>query len=420
MSSARKIYNGNLDILRAMAASIVVFQHISTYSSDFDKQYSINKLFLYNQPAHMAVLMFFILSGYVIGLNHPVMKSGKEIGDYIWKRLVRLVPIFFVVVLSAVIVLQIKVDLKILLTNLFFVSVPFDTVIIDVSPIWSLNYEIFYYFLFVIFAYFNINLLRTVFILFAIVFIAFLLFHNVNIPPITISYFIGFIFWISGAMIARIKNSNEWILKNSRIISLVLLIFCLQYFNLFGPVLKLVHLPLFDYSAYTWFQQSISWNDLFFYPLTLVILNSLTRTSVKLNIAFVIFTFVTAYLRLIMLIKVYGFHYLIQENYQIPTIALLLSTFFWLMNRNIGGFIKKGIKSFAPVSKISYALYLVHLPMLMFFGRMWQAPSFAGYFLKLIVFFAAVGLVSWLLEVKFQGLMNKLLKKKRVPVPVVE
>jgi peptidoglycan/LPS O-acetylase OafA/YrhL len=406
-----KQHNTNLDILRGVAALVVVLHHLVSYSSGFDRKYSLGPVLNYNFPAHLCVIVFFILSGYVIGLNHPTMSNKAEISSYIRKRLIRILPIYFIAVLFTVLIWGRNYSLFTIFSNLFFISVPLDNVIIEDSPLWSLNYELIYYFLFIFFCYFKINLSKTLKALLIIIAIVFLFFHNVKIYPLLISYFIGFIFWIAGAMIAK-NNWPEWKVSHSRMVSIFMLIFCLQPFNPYGPIIKVLKIPTVDYSSYSFFQQSISYNDLFFFPLTLLLIFSLNRFHSRYNKLLFYFTIVLSVFRLLMLFYTYGWNYVIKEHYVAPSIILISSILLWIFNFQFINKVKKAIKSTAALSKVSYALYVIHLPILLCFGMI-QATSWFYFVVKIIVALVTLFIVSYLLEDKFQPYIKRLLLKRK-------
>jgi len=406
-------YNVNLDVLRGAAASIVMMRHLISYDTIFDKNFTIKSFVVYNPPAHLAVLVFFILSGYVIGLNHPTISSGTELKDYIKKRLLRIIPIYFVVVLASVLLLNPGTELAVVLANLCFISVPMDNVLNEVSTIWSLYYEMLYYFVYIAFAWFRINLFKTVIGGLIIIAGMFAAFHNVRINPLLTSMLIGFIFWITGAYIATVKTWKEWPLTSSRMIGIFLLILSIGSFNPYGPILKLLHVRLADYSSLSWFQQSISYDDLFFYPYTVLLIFVLTNAYSRLNSMLLWLTFGLSFARLFMIIYMYGFAYLQKEHLALPASLLSISLLLWVLNFNVHERVKHMIKATAPLSKISYALYLAHLPMLFIFAKLPASGSVVLFILKVLAYIISVMIVSYLLELHFQPFVKRLFYRKK-------
>lgn len=404
-------HNRNLDILRGIAALVVVgFHLISCYPKAFDKTFELGPVINYNFPGHMAVLVFFILSGYVIGINTKRLTDKQSIFKYIRKRLTRILPIYFVALAFTIAITWGNYGIGVILSNLLFVSVPFNNVIIEDGPLWSLNYELIYYFVFIFFSYYNISMVKTVKVLAAIVAAMFVFFHNVEIYPLIISYLIGFLFWATGAMIAEIKTWPKWNISASRVIAVFILMFCLQPFNPYGPVLKVLHIPVTDYSAYSWYQQSISWTDLYYYPLTILLILALTHAYSKKHVYLVWFIYISSMLRLAMLFKVYSLDFIIKEHYLVPAIILVGSLVLWVANFEIGGKLKKWMQSTSVLGGISYGVYMVHMPIIYFFG--WF-PTFAwpAFVMKLVLYVFTLLVVSWFLEMKFQEWVKNMLRK---------
>jgi len=400
-------HNSNLDILRGVAALTVVLLHLTTNLPAFDNRFRFDALLNYNFPGHMAVLIFFILSGYVIGINTPILSNKMEINKYIKKRLVRILPIYFVAVILTILIAPENYTFPKILSNLFFISVPLDNVIAEDGPIWSLNYELLYYFVFIFFSYFKVNLSKTVKVSVGIVAIVFVCFHNVKIHPLSISYFIGFIFWVTGAMIATTNRWSKWEISNSRIVALFILIYCLQPLNPYGPILKVLHMPVADYSYYTWYQKSISYNDLFYYPLAILLIFALTHVYSIYTKTLLYCAFGFPSIRLVMLYYKYGLNFAVKEHYIIPSIILIIGILFWGLNVKFPIKITKILRSTAALSKISYAMYVIHMPLLLLFGTV-SATSAIFYALKLLVYFSILFFVSYLLEDIYQPYIKKL------------
>ncbi len=405
-------HNRNLDILRGVAALVVVCFHlISCYPRAFDTKYELGHLLNYNFPGHMSVLVFFILSGYVISINTKPLTDRKSILSYIKKRLIRIVPIYFIAILFTVAITWGAYDWRVVLCNFFFVSVPFDNVIIENGPLWSLNYELIYYFLFILFSYFRISFNITVKVLAAVIALLFAFFHNVKIYPLYISYLIGFLFWATGAMIAEQQERPVWNIRGSRVIAIFILIFCLQSFNPYGPVLKVLKLNVADYTALSMYQQSISWPDLYYFPLAILLIFSLTHMYSKKCNYLLYFLYISAMVRLVMIYKVYDINFIVSEHYVVPAVIFIASILLWLFNFEIGDKIKEKMKYFSSFGSVSYAVYIIHLPLIYFFGNM---PATSGVFfaIKVVGYLAALLLIAYLLELKYQPFIKKQFYKK--------
>jgi len=414
-------HNRNLDILRGIAALVVVgFHLISCYPRAFDKNYELGNLVHYNFPGHMSVLVFFILSGYVISINTKPLIDKKSIFVYIRKRLTRIVPIYVLALLFTVTITFSNYNVITILSNLFFISVPFDNVMIENGPLWSLNYELLYYFVFIFFSFYNISMVKTVKVLAIAIATLFIFCHNIKIYPLAISYLIGFLFWATGAMIAEVKTWPMWHVSASRMIAVFILMFCLQPFNPYGPVLKVLKLHVTDYSAYSWYQQSISWTDIYYYPLTILLILSLTHSYTKNYRYLLYFIYVSAVFRLVMIYKTYSLDFIIREHYVVPAVILITSIVFWVVNFEINAKARQVLQSASSLGSISYGVYMVHMPIIYFFG-MTTSPSWFVFAIKLAGYAITLLVVSYLLEHKYQSWIKRMLRKvfDKTPARVV-
>jgi peptidoglycan/LPS O-acetylase OafA/YrhL len=154
----------------------------------------------------LGVKVFFVLSGYVIGLTTShVPPSGANVGSYLQRRLVRLFPInFFAVLLGCAVATSL--DWRSVVGSLFFLEnysgygkfyiPPPDTN----GNLWTLNYEALFYLLFVL-----------VWVMKPrpwVLFVAFLglavLLWRVESNWLFVScYSCGFMFWLSGLFLSR-------------------------------------------------------------------------------------------------------------------------------------------------------------------------------------------------------------------------
>lgn len=144
-----------LDGLRGLCAALVFYAHAFAPATALDPRWAPPKLFWWFNLGYAAVMMFFVLSGYVIGLTTPGPASGPAIRRYLSRRALRLLPVNTVAVLLAW-VLRPANDGGTVLANLLFlqnsVSYP-GGLAFDLLPnntnLWSLNYEVVYYLAFI-------------------------------------------------------------------------------------------------------------------------------------------------------------------------------------------------------------------------------------------------------------------------------
>jgi peptidoglycan/LPS O-acetylase OafA/YrhL len=87
-----------LDIFRGIFSSLVVLFHMSAFSDTP----LINNEFVYN--CDLFVDFFFVLSGFVIAYSYQFIKTGQDLGKFYKKRLFRLYPLHFIVLLIFVLI----------------------------------------------------------------------------------------------------------------------------------------------------------------------------------------------------------------------------------------------------------------------------------------------------------------------------
>lgn len=126
-------YNYSLEGLRGLAALFVLSCHAFGYVNALDPSYTLPKFLHYFHSARGAVLIFFILSGYVIGLTNTQDFSYKESREYLFRRGVRLIPIYWIAIILTVCVSS---DYKIgkISCGLYLLHLPLMKLIHDYFP----------------------------------------------------------------------------------------------------------------------------------------------------------------------------------------------------------------------------------------------------------------------------------------------
>lgn len=135
-----------LDLIRFLAATCVVLYHTWDFLYPEAKNH---------WPGHEAVVVFFVISGYVI--MHAASRPGVTLPVYIQHRVARILPAAFAALLlgSVFALMAGENPLLPVIVNMFFlgesglwmVSAPVN------APYWSLNYEVWYYTIFAAWIY---------------------------------------------------------------------------------------------------------------------------------------------------------------------------------------------------------------------------------------------------------------------------
>jgi peptidoglycan/LPS O-acetylase OafA/YrhL len=136
-------FDKNIEGLRGIAALSVVFAHLFEYG--IDPLFQPDGVLAQVKFSHLSVLLFFVLSGYVIGLtNPPGPFSWRLAGNYLKKRFVRLYPIYAVAILLSVVAIP-ETDGLNVLSNLAFLQFALTKSLKGNIVLWTLNFEVLYW-----------------------------------------------------------------------------------------------------------------------------------------------------------------------------------------------------------------------------------------------------------------------------------
>lgn len=154
LTEKTRSYEPAVDGLRGFAALLVLFCHLTPpHETHLDPHYRPPEIFQFIQSGHTAVLLFFAISGYVIGHTNRESATGGTVRCFIWRRFVRLVPLYL---LACLLGQAARPDSwGQVAGNLFFLQHAegyFGWMLAPLTgngPLWSLNYEMVYYLAFV-------------------------------------------------------------------------------------------------------------------------------------------------------------------------------------------------------------------------------------------------------------------------------
>jgi len=392
-------YDHKLEGLRGLCALVVAISHLLTFNFFHSFQIPYYDFFVHLEFAHEAVLIFFVLSGYVIGLNHIHTPFNKiNIIAYLKKRAVRLYPIYFLaIIISFLVYTGGAFSVRQLLGHLFFMQEFFVSTITSNSPLWSLSYEVTFYILFLGLwkaGRYNMYLCLAI----SILSVAFVL-RN---PDATIlkSLLVGAIFWMLGLYIAQTKTiiiaatKRRW----HSLISYFALLLAIHSFDTRNLIPHFVHLKL-DFAF------KVSFGDLVYLPVCFIIIMELTNRSVKyMNwIKLLAYSIPIFHLLLLLYFKHPVFSQ-INWIYGIFYFALALITLPINFKIDFLGRLSK-------LGRISYALYVFHFPVLYFLNSC-LTKYFSGVILLIVGLSASVlitGALSTIAELVIQPRIKKLL-----------
>lgn len=241
-----KVTSEFLDFLRWFSAFVVVFGHIRRvcfvpYDMLESKNILIKIFYFLTGYGHAAVIVFFVLSGFLVGgqLIERIPKGQFNFPKYFIKRVVRLYTVLVGALLISAILDYIRIvyfqtpdtlsifgeaglnqweynrfTLSIGLGNLFMLQESVTPVFGSNSPLWSLAYEFWYYFLmpFLLLPFFNLYK-KGYRVIAALLFVGICFLLDFKI-------LLYFLIWVMGALISMYKKS----LFKSAIIPVLLMV----------------------------------------------------------------------------------------------------------------------------------------------------------------------------------------------------
>ncbi|AMR27683.1 hypothetical protein A0257_11630 [Hymenobacter psoromatis] len=364
---SRKI-NFDIEALRGFAAIFVVWHHISVFGYFLDPTYPCDYPLSYGPSGHFCVLIFFILSGYVIGLSNKKPLAWATSGDYIKKRLVRLYPIFIITLLFALLVRPKHFNLSAILGNFALLQVG---VVPNVNPPgWSLNFEMLYYLLFIGISAFQLKPLWVIIVSLAVGIGNYALYGMLQTPIIS-AYCYGLIFWVLGLLASqRLAHAEADKAPDQILLGCLFFILCSEQYNLLSTLMRrFVHMSF--PSSIGWEQQSVEVYDLAAIPLALIIVLVFIGKYIPYRMLLL--------KGLLLLLALPKLAYVVLHawrgnldwwSYGLPTV-FLLAAFFCLFVRSsrlerLGqAVIQIGIE----LGSLSYAIYLIHFPLIFLFSH---------------------------------------------------
>lgn len=186
--------------LRGLAALMVLYTHVFAPTHDVDPGHLPSPRWYEFEAGQGAVLLFFVLSGYVIGLTNQSPFSAGACREYLLRRFVRLVPLCWLAILLSVLVLP-KDAWGVILPNLLFLQndLPYGPVHLPLlaanTNLWSLNYEALYYLLFLAVWAWRVPSLGSLALAGLFVALGLIL---PGFPPFVTNYAAGWMFWLAG------------------------------------------------------------------------------------------------------------------------------------------------------------------------------------------------------------------------------
>jgi peptidoglycan/LPS O-acetylase OafA/YrhL len=389
----KKIFNPDLEILRGFAAIVVVLSHIVFQGKYFNKGYIPFGLKYLVLPAHFSVLIFFILSGYVIGINHKDRLFDGKIYDYLKKRFLRIYPIYFVATILALVISTATYSTTTIFANFTLTQNVLAAPILENSPSWSLNFEVLFYLLFIPISFYLLkpSIALIISLVIGIVSLYLPLYHIIT------AYAIGFCFWLSGLYLSRNDSKS---LTTIRLIPL--LFFMLGVGIIIGERDYIIplHIPNFPpHLTIYWKQKIQSLDDLFLLPLAFLIVVLFSGHK---------FRYTKIFLIGVQVIPLYVIYTHKKEpedpDFYMGIVFYVLAGLTLLIKIPENGIRKIG----ARLGSISYGIYIIHYPVLFLFGQsIFITESLWFYIIKVFLYLTVVITLAYILEKVYQPIFKR-------------
>lgn len=420
-------FNHALEALRAVAAGVVVIYHLVYVERWVDPAFQPSGIAAYTAPGHFAVLLFFVLSGYVIGLNHPKALAGSDIWRYLRKRFTRIYPMYMVALIAGFVASGFAYSWATMGWHLVFGinKLPVPT-IMENGPIWSLQFEVLFYLLFI-----PLSMLRARPWLVALgsVGLAFwcLGADSAGSGRAASHYLLGFGVWSLGWALAARGTASTGPIRFTKLASALLLFLSIEVFNVLTTVGQRI---LSFVSSYSMGAVDVSqWKSNYFMPTPIDLMAAPFAVLIVGQFlhfrgrAWSLFSILLQWLPL------YTLTYLLAHRnapeagkWIIPALCYLGSIvlFHWPTDGIVESACRKVVQRLVPAGAISYGLYIIHFPIMAVFHRISAFSGTPITFAARVVLILAltIGAAYWL-EKKFQPWARQLLNPRRSMAPAV-
>ncbi|RYY20757.1 MAG: acyltransferase [Cytophagaceae bacterium] len=396
-----RTFDFNLEALRGFAAILVVWHHVLEHQHWLDPHYIPTGILSFNPPGHLSVVVFFVLSGYVIGRVHPLPLGQADIVPYMKKRLLRIYPIYLVSMALALAVAEETFPPLTILSNLTMTQTQDDLapVIFHNNPAWSLSFELLFYLLFIPLSFFRLSV--------PLVALAVAL---VGIVAGTQEYYhfasaiLGFALWLCGVLIARYLQRPA-APSFALMVSMLFLLISLKEFNTLGVLFT--KLSVFLAKPYAIEAGAIQIIDLSYLPYCVLFVVLFAGRD---------FAYRQHFTALLLLLPAVAFYKKLHHPDVFQNRALIIPTCFYIsavliyfFRKQLEQLSSRLIHRLSSTGAYSYGLYIIHFPIIAIFVRIgWFSGTPFTFFVRFVCYVFLCFSAAYVLEKKFQPWVKQL------------
>lgn len=393
-----KAKNTNLEVVRGLAAFLVVIGHIV----DKLPEISRHKNHLTNLVANWgteSVIVFFVLSGLVI--HSSIEKKPRNTARFLYERLIRIYPTLLISI-----ILTTLVDAYLFNNSFDFAKalgniIPISTLNGSISSlywqsnpvIWSLSFEVFFYLFFAIFVLKNNKFSFLWLTIWFILGLVALKFYFDQIENSILSYLVEMmafsLIWIVGFLIWEF-NKKYTVFFSTAIFSLLCLplISRLHLTSVYYDPLKfllfaVVSIPIYSFLSQEKSKNQNSKNELF--------VNCILAVIYLISVSFLCYDNGYGLVVKVLYCTLPCLTFL----FKIKAVKNLFFIFYYRVFKPL----------FYQIGKISYSLYLLHYPILMFVYYVFPGPIY----IKIFAMLTATLILCFIMEKYIQKAINKIL-----------
>ena len=393
----KKSFELEVEGLRGLAALMVLYTHVLAPNHDVDPGYAPSSRWYDFEAGQGAVLLFFVLSGYVIGLTNQGSFSLAAGGQYLLRRFVRLVPLCWLAIGLSVLVLP-KDAWSTILGNILFVQneLAYGSAHLPLlranTNLWSLNYEALYYLLFLALWAWQIRAVWPLTVAGVLVILGLTV---PGFPPFVTNYAAGWMFWLGGYWLSSAPRTESdvgrWPWPSLLLFGLAAwkikpLFFLTRRAGLMPPIEGWVNITFVD-----------------FIPVCVALLMIVALRRPR--IAWLLVYFAAAVPAAFMVWRIVRGRFLLDD----------LAVYDWVVLAGIGlWWLRPSLELFrivAPLGAVSYGIYIFQRPAqwVVAYNDWLPAGSTASFALRAAIITVLTLGIAWIAEKKLQPLIRHLL-----------